>query len=1344
MYCSYFGLRCRPFDDRPDPDFFCPTSKHEEVLAAMEYDARQGSGIAIVLGEAGTGKTLLVHALRRRLGKAQTVAVLTCPLGGGFNVVRAVARHFGIKQSSSSRSSHLVARIQRELQKRAGDHHPVVLLVDQAEQLDDGGMKELAALSELDGHQPSPLQIFLVGQPRLQALLGRHQLESFRQRALSIRTLASLTPAETTQYIQARLKVAGGCDAGLFDEQIIRLINEASGGNPRIINRICDAALLSAYGAGTRRITAAIIGEVSAGISAKRPSAAQVDEEQPIPQPRATTPVETPLESVEPLTVCEPLSAPGVVATYDYDAGASAGSLTSCDEANLPGGDSPDPDWDLRERTESLTRSIEGSIGRGVAHLRRQEAVSKSIEVLTAGGEALVKRMERAVRRTEQIHAARARWASTCDDGERRVDQKIKRGEQMLETLSEASKRVEETVRQADSRAESIARQYEDRIAALGERLAASAMESEQAAGRLEQMSQVLERARAAEERLTGFGERLLESGENAQEKISVLMKGLTSGEKVLERLEITTREANEVADGCGKAVERHSKAAQEIFQRCDGLSARLSAETESAVRRAEEIEQRFAEDTARQEVLRADHERLTGQVDGLAAKADALPKLIAQADARADELTNRCNAAVESYTQAVDRTSERCEQSTAKLSTAVDDAMKTSAEAEQRLENLTERQTSAVAQLERSVESMDGMHNRVRTLAQAAAAVESKVEELELCAAQSTAQLDDRLASAEWKVADLHTRAQAAVTDMASSVERGEGYVAQVREAIGQAESVHHTVANCLISIGSACERVDAAKQEITALKDSLGEISQARSQCDKMSERFNAMLKEAEGLGAILNRVEEAKGFGSQVKTLVDELTGARDLAGAAQAALSERVTEAQDHGEGICRRLEAATVEASEGLRRTEELAPTIEEATQVHEMVTIDLNQANQKIEALGSHVAAASDVLRTLSDATHQGHDIVERATAACDKVERAENLAHRATSAAEYCDRLTDLMAAVRKDFEHFEALRGAAQVEGERAALRLEEESSAARKHSEQLMSTLQTQMEAARETAKEHEQAVRCLHESTSAAHQAGDRLKKLQAEAGGVERVIAEVVAQPEAVVADAKAQAVHLKEVCTVVRKVFAGLSRTSLEADQKTRQFEDASRDADERLRRLLTETDKACNTLREWVEEGIRAQTRLAESITHSPTIAETHPVENLQSMARSLTPVASDPRVGRSLLAPGGEEGFLLSTRSSGQITEPRVLARANIPADLGPREHSRSLKPAEKSKNHLRRPRQSSLPSPITAASASDRPTPHADEIAGLIDDAKRAAYKKAATPQTKPVTPVTDRRA
>jgi len=1603
MYCSFFGLRRRPFDDHPDPDFFHPTSKHEEVLAAMEYDVHHGSGVTMVLGEAGTGKTLLIRALQRRFDKGQTVAVLTCPIGSGFDFLGTIAQHFGIKKPSSSRSSQLVARIRRGLQKRASSEHPAVLLVDQAEQLGHRGMRNLAALSELDNRQDRLLQIFIVGQPRLKSLLDRPELESIRQRAVDVRTVSTLTPSDTREYIRSRLKAGGADDVDFFEDEAARLVHEASGGIPRIINRVCDGALVSAYGAGCRQVTPAIIREVAAGILENKSTGADVSTETPEDKDHATAG-----ESLagrrchsdpprEPAPVCEPVTQPPTCGTgpqagqsegseweRGYDIASNAASPTVFAGASAPTSDLVDVDWELRDRSEALMRSVEGSIGRGIAHLQRQESVSTSIEALTGNAEALLERMERTIHRAEHLEAARARREAARDDGEQRIDEKLRRAEELSEKFSRAMERMDEMIRQADARVESSVRQYDEQISSLEDRLSTPVAESEHIAERLEQMDQAVRSARDIEERLAAFGERLLESGENAQEKISVLMKELTSGEEVLVRLETTNRQADEAADRCGATVMAHSKAAEETITRCDESAAQLSTDTETALRRADEIKQRFAEDSTRHKVLSGKYERLTEQVDSLVTKTDTLPDSIAAAESRIDELTARCDATIESHTQAVDQTAHACEQSIAKLGAAANEALGTSAEVERRLADLGERQAAVTEELSRDKESIDATQSNLRRLTEAVDQVESKVEELDLGAAQTTAQLDDLVKSVEWKVTDFQSRAQEVVSDVATSVKRGESHVAQVREAVGQAQNVHDTVANCLINIGSACERVDAAKEEIATLSGSLSQVSQSQSRCDEMAERFGTMLAESQGLETLLARVEQAKRFAREVKAIVDGLAETRDDANVAQAALSERIAEAQQRGEHICRRLCDATTEASEGLHQAEKIGPTIDEAKQLHEMMSIDLNQAGQKIETLGSHVAAASDVVRTLADATRQGHNIVERVTVTCERVDQAENLAERITGAGEYCDRLTDLLAAARKDFEQFEALRDAATTERDEASRRLEEDSSAARKYGKQFMrllstiqevsekaqsqcteltrltqageplvdrfettttvaeeksSALRAQLEAAEKTSMQHQDVVRRLEENASAAHEVGEqverlvstaknvgtaaeshcgklaelteaskpvldrleksvgtlvsdigklsnsaqtraeqllaagetteplaqsldktiadagqlagrlevrideaaagtetlraqcaravdagdklksvvkvlrvartvnkalsdsveqansaresadqaaeeaisctaalreehasarqtletqvktrketesaheqisrlytggrdlvknlrelqtynegiiaeldqrlesgsglvgradeilhrvdqrdnsiqagermlrefvtqaedlseRLKSLQTGVGGLERTVSDIMTEPATIIDDAKTQATQLEGVCRAVRKVFAGLSKTSLEANQKTTEFAQISHNADERMQRLLTETELACGTLQEWVEEAIRAQTRLAKTIGQSPTVADTHPVENLQSIARSLRPLAPS----------GGVE--------SGGLTMP-----ARPKAD--------QQQPQAKT---------------IT-------PPTQADEIANLINDAKRAAHK------------------
>jgi general secretion pathway protein A len=266
MYRSFFKLTRNPFDLTPDPVCFVPTGGHNEALAALYYGVRYHKGFVVATGEVGTGKTLLLRCLLRLLKESKDVAYAYV-FNGRLSTVeflQYVLADFGLPASGKSKCE-LLLDLGTFLLSRAEKKMTNVLIVDEAHLLSAELLEEIRLLSNLETSEDKLLQIVLVGQPELDNKLDSFELRQLKQR-IAIRTyLAPLNPEETSTYIAWRIQIAGIDNdvEPLFLEEAIRMVYRYSRGLPRLINSLCDNALLTAYGKHISTVHPDIIDDVA-------------------------------------------------------------------------------------------------------------------------------------------------------------------------------------------------------------------------------------------------------------------------------------------------------------------------------------------------------------------------------------------------------------------------------------------------------------------------------------------------------------------------------------------------------------------------------------------------------------------------------------------------------------------------------------------------------------------------------------------------------------------------------------------------------------------------------------------------------------------------------------------------------------------------------------------------------------------------------------------------------------------------------------------------------------------------------------------------------------------------
>src|SRR6266478_1128172 len=271
MYKSHFGLKRNPFEISPDPEFLYSTDAHREALAAMYYGIRHHSGFVVLTGEVGTGKTLIIRCLLEVLNANQLAsAYVFNPKLSALQLLQYIAGDLGLPPTRSK--AELLLKLNHYLIERHRQDLQTVLIVDEAQLLQKDLLEEIRLLTNLETSQQKLFQIVLAGQPELEKKLDSKNLRQLKQRVTFRCNLTPFSAEDTAGYIRHRLKIAGADSRAdtIFPEETIGMVHEYAAGIPRLINTICNNALISGYAAHSQTISPMVISEVAADLRLKR------------------------------------------------------------------------------------------------------------------------------------------------------------------------------------------------------------------------------------------------------------------------------------------------------------------------------------------------------------------------------------------------------------------------------------------------------------------------------------------------------------------------------------------------------------------------------------------------------------------------------------------------------------------------------------------------------------------------------------------------------------------------------------------------------------------------------------------------------------------------------------------------------------------------------------------------------------------------------------------------------------------------------------------------------------------------------------------------------------------
>lgn len=270
MYTSFFGLNEKPFTITPDPRYLFMSERHGEGLAHLVYGVTESGGFIQLTGEVGTGKTTLVRTLLGQIPSEVDIALILNPQLTAVEFLTTICEELGLelpKQRFSAKA--LVDVLNRHLLAAHSQGRRTILLIDEAQNLSEGVLEQLRLLTNLETARQKLLQVILIAQPELREKLAQENMRQLAQRVTGRYHLEPLSSEESFNYIDHRLRVAGALTE-IFDPSAKREVYRLSGGVPRIINVICDRALLGAYSRESRTVDRALVRKAASEVSGQK------------------------------------------------------------------------------------------------------------------------------------------------------------------------------------------------------------------------------------------------------------------------------------------------------------------------------------------------------------------------------------------------------------------------------------------------------------------------------------------------------------------------------------------------------------------------------------------------------------------------------------------------------------------------------------------------------------------------------------------------------------------------------------------------------------------------------------------------------------------------------------------------------------------------------------------------------------------------------------------------------------------------------------------------------------------------------------------------------------------
>jgi general secretion pathway protein A len=246
MYEAFYGLREKPFNLNPDPDYLYMSPGHENAYTHLEYAIQESKGFVVVTGEIGSGKTTLINYLLRKIPETVHVGIINNTFVEPQELLKMICQEYELEIDDSDKTV-LLTRFYSYLIDQYSRKERVILIIDEAQNLPENSLEEIRMLSNLESEKHHLIQMILVGQPQLKEKLQKKSLEQFVQRVTVYCHLDGLDKVQVENYIHHRLRVAGADHLDIFDSDAVKALYKHSLGIPRLINTLCDGAMVYGY-----------------------------------------------------------------------------------------------------------------------------------------------------------------------------------------------------------------------------------------------------------------------------------------------------------------------------------------------------------------------------------------------------------------------------------------------------------------------------------------------------------------------------------------------------------------------------------------------------------------------------------------------------------------------------------------------------------------------------------------------------------------------------------------------------------------------------------------------------------------------------------------------------------------------------------------------------------------------------------------------------------------------------------------------------------------------------------------------------------------------------------------